>query len=87
MDSHQPHDSRSSSNRTLRIEDPSPRLVEAIRAQVQLPKPDADGYWEVRAVRAVSAEIQFTRVTHHRSVGDLTAEQPIVWDDPITPPS
>lgn len=78
MDANQPQAARSSSTRRVLIEDPSPQLIDAVRAQIALPSPDSHGYWEVGAVRSVEVEVQLTRVTHYGSDG--TTEQPIVWD-------
>lgn len=79
MDANQRGDSRSSSNRTVAIPNPSAALIDAVRAQVELPSPDAGGHWELGVVRAVEVEVQLTRVTHHGD--DATTEQPIMWSE------
>lgn len=60
------------------IDDPSPQLLDAVRAQIPLPPADSHGYWEVGAIRSIEVEVQLTRVTQYGSDG--TTEQPIVWD-------
>lgn len=77
MDTNQPSAGRSSSTQTVRIEDPAPQIVNALRAQVALPSPDSHGYWELGAVRSIELKVQMIRVTHYGSEG--TTEQPIIW--------
>jgi hypothetical protein len=74
----QPQAGRSSSTRRVLIEDPSPQLIDAVRAQMSIPSPDSHGYWEIVDVRTVEVVVQLRRVTHYGSDG--TTEQPIVWD-------
>lgn len=78
MDANQPQAGHSSSTRRVLIADPSPQLIDAVRAQMPLPSADTHGYWEIVGVRAVEVVVQLRRVTHYGSDG--TTEQPIVWD-------
>lgn len=64
------------------IEDPTPLLLDAVRAQVALPTPDSHGFWELGVVRSVEVTVQLIRVTNYGSEG--TTEQPIIWAaDPL----
>ncbi|GAB3293792.1 hypothetical protein EK0264_12680 [Epidermidibacterium keratini] len=67
------------SSRRIVIERPSPELVAAIRANVELPPSNGNERWEVAGVRRIEADVLISRIVTHAS--DATTEQPIVWDD------
>lgn len=67
------------SSRRIVIEDPSPELVAALRANVELPPANGNERWEVSGVRRVEADVLISRIVTQAS--DATTEQPILWDD------
>lgn len=80
-------DTRSSSSSTRRfvIDSPSPELVKALIAQIELPANNATESWRVVRVRGIEVEAQIERTVEHGSQG--TTEQRIVWDEPASPHS